>query len=324
MDEFGFELRLCAALEADGQLVARQLGAGVARPGNRVLDAVVVEPGQGFDARRALTPNEIPATVLDAGFGAGRFRTRRAAFAGLDVHPATAREATDRAVEIGFLERARRGGQDRYRQVGRYPDDWFDRLVGIENKPDLGTPGALSTQLRTDVALGLVDAVILATASHVTRAHLHRLPEPVGVWRVTDGAIEVVREPQALPVEQGGVEIIEEHAGRTDVRTVDAAAKAAKRRRLAERAYGKGWRTYALPGCANAEVWPEGEVDGLPGCGHHGRLVDPAVECGPACPGYEQDEPPAVDLDAARERTSPWTADAATVRRRQAGLDRFG
>ena len=95
---------MCARLEAHGHLVARQLGASVARPGNRVIDVLLVEPGATFDARRAITPAEIPHLAIDADIGTGRARTRRAAFSALDVHPETARETTERAEVKAALE----------------------------------------------------------------------------------------------------------------------------------------------------------------------------------------------------------------------------
>lgn len=324
MREFAFELRLCARLEAAGKLVARQLGASVHRPGNRIVDVLIVEPGPSFDDRAAITSAEIPDLAIEANVGTGRARSRRVAFRDLDVHPDAARDAADRAVEIGFLARERRGGQGHLRQTARYPDDWFDRLVAIENKPDLGRPGDLEAQLRTDVALGLVDAVVLATESYVTRAHLNRFPDEVGVWRFDGDEFEVVREPTPLPVDGSGVEIVEEGAGSTEIRIVDGVAKARTRRRMAERAYGKGWRTYDLPACAHTEAAEIHGVGGLPRCGHYDRLVEPSTECGPACPAFEPAEAPAVDLATERDRTSSWTADPASYARRQSGLDRFG
>jgi len=85
---------------------------------------------------------------------------------------------------------------------------------------------------------------VLATASYVTRAHLNRIPEAVGVWRFDPdtGEREVVRESTPFEPDAPGVEIREERALQTDVALVDPAAKARKRRRIAERAYGKGWR----------------------------------------------------------------------------------
>ena len=326
MREHAFELRLCAHLEARGDLVARQLGAGVTAPAGRVLDILRVEPGPYFDARTALTDAAIPELAIAADVGAGRAGYWKDAVRGLDVHPATARAAIERAVEVGFLEAERRHGRTYVRQVARYPD-WVGGLTAIENKPDLDVPGDLETQLRTDVSLALVDRVVLATASHVTRAHLHRWPDAVGVWRVRpDGDrldVEVVREPTPLPVDEPGVELLERRPGRDEVEVVSAAAKARARRRLAERAYGKGWRTDVPAGCAHARVETVEGVGGLPGCAHFDRLVEPASECGPACRAFAPADPPALDPRAHRDRHSPWVADPAGRAREQGSLARF-
>jgi hypothetical protein len=323
--EYTFELALCAHLEAErAGIVARQLGGGVRRPGNRVLDVVQVAPGPDFDDRAALTDAAIPPAAIESDVGPGRARHWRSAF---DCHPERARRAVERAVEVGFFERERRGGRTLVRQAARYPDDWAGRVLAVENKPDLGRPGDLQRQVRTDLALGLVDAVVVATGSHVTGAHRNRLPDAVGIWRVhrDDGAdgpagvdVEVIREPASLH-DGGGVEILETSPGRTDVALPDAEELARARRRLVERAYGKGWRTYGLPGCT--EMAP-GEA-ALPYCAWKGRVVDPA-DCGPSCPGYEAADPPDVDPAAARDRRSDWRRDPPGAASRQAGLDRFG
>jgi hypothetical protein len=186
-------------------------------------------------------------------------------------------------------------------------------------------------QLRTDVSLALVDEAILATGSYVTRAHLNRIPDAVGVWRVhrDEGAagesleIEVVREPTALAVDEPGIEPLESRPGRTRIDVVAPDAKARARRRLAERAYGKGWRTYAFPDCGACR--PDGSSGAtLPYCEWKGRVVDAGSECGPDCPGHDAAEPPDVDLEAERDRRTAWAADPDGVRRHQSGLDRFG
>ena len=325
MSEFAFELELCATLEErrDG-IVARQLGASVTNPGGRIVDVVCVEPGPAFDDRVELADEAIPDAAIESAVGPGRARFVKDAF---DCHPETARRATEHALEIGFFEGERRHGREYVRQVARYPD-WFGRLVGIENKPDLGRPGDLEAQLRTDVSLGVVDEAILATESYVTRAHLNRIPEEVGVWRVhRDGdgppEIDVIREPTALPVDEPGIEPLETHPGRTDVAVVSSAEKARARRRLAERAYGKGWRTFAFPGC-RACVADDSTGATLPFCSWNGRIVDAGAECGPGCEGYDPGNEPDVDLKAERDRRTPWVADPAGKKRRQTGLDRFG
>ncbi|MGM0605244.1 MAG: DUF5787 family protein [Halobacteriota archaeon] len=317
--EFGFELSLCSHLEATTDwIIARQLGAAVARPGSRIIDVCCVVPGDGFDDRRQITSEAIPIAAIESDVGTGDAVYWREGF---DCHPDRAREATDRAVEIGFFEIERRGGREYVRQAARYPK-WHDRLLGIENKPDLGSPGELVRQLRLDVSLALFDEVILATESYVTRAHLNRIPESVGVWRFDPetGDRTVVREPTSLPIDRPGIEPIEYRSLSTRLEAVTAEEKRRKRIQLAERAYGKGWRTYDFPPCAECEA----TTTGLPRCRHYDRLVDPATGCGPTCPGFDRADPPTVDTDAIRSAQSPWIRDPDGVSRRQAGLDRFG
>lgn len=316
MREFGFEMRLCAHLEGEG-VVARQLGASVGGP-HRIVDVVRVEPGPEFDERVALSAETVPPAAIEADAGL----TWTPVTAAFDGPPERARGLAERAVEAGFFERDRRDGTDVIRKAVRYPD-WFDRLVGVENKPDLSDP-SLGPQLRRDVALGLLDAVVVATESYVTGAHLNRIPEEVGVWRVDfdrEDPVEVVREPEPLAVEAPGVQVRAEHPGRTDIRPVTAEEKARQRRRVAERAYGRGWRV-PFPACARVEARTEGTA-ALPYCPWKGRLVDPGSDCGPDCGGHDPADPPDVDLDAERERHTPWVADPGGLDRRQAGLDRF-
>ena len=312
--EFAFEVALCAAVESEG-VVARQLGASV--HGRRVLDVVAVEPGPAFAERAAITAERLPSAAVEADVGPGRARYWKDAF---DCHPERAERAVELATERGFFERERRNGRTYVRQTTRYPD-WFDRIVAVENKPDLDRPGDLQRQLRTDVSLAAADAVVLATADHVTRAHLNRIPDAVGVWRFDPetGEREVIREPEQLPVEAPGVEIVEQHPGRTDVRVVDAAEKARLRRRIAERAYDKGWRTYDLPPCAQCAP----DDDGLPYCAWKDRPVHPGDECGSDCGGFERADPPTIDRARLRDERTPWQRDPPGVQRRQSGLDRF-
>ena len=321
MREFAFELAVCAHLEADFDgVVSRQLGASLA--GTRVMDVVCVEPGPDFEDRTRLTAGTVPDAAIESRVGVGEARYWKDCF---DCHPERAREATDQAVEVGFFESERRRGREYVRQAARYPDDWFGRLVGIENKPDLDRPGDLERQLRTDVSLGILDEVVLATASHVTGAHLHRIPDEVGVWRFDPdaGIDEMIREPTPLTPDAPGVEPVGHEAMRTDVRIVSAAEKARARRRIAERAYGKGWRTYGFPACANARTADHAGARELPYCEWKGRFVDAATECGPDCPGHDPGDALDVDPDAERDRRTPWVRDPAGYRRRQVGLDRF-
>ena len=314
--EFAFELALCAQLEAQrAGIISRQLGTAV--HGSRVMDIVCVEPGPEFDERRAITAETIPPRAIESEVGVGRARYWPAVYEG---HPERGEEICERAVECGFFERERCGGRTHVRQTVRYPD-WYGSLLGIENKPDLSRPGALETQLLTDVKLGLLDKVVLATNSYVTGAHRNRIPDPIGIWRFDpeSGDREVIREPQQLPVTEAGIEILDRRSVRATVEVVTAEEIDRQRRRVAERAYGKGWRTYELPACKRIEP----DKQGLPVCPWKGRLVDPASECGTDCAGFEPAAVPAVDLDAIRQARSPWQPDPDGRQRTQSGLDQF-
>lgn len=316
MREFAFELSLCAHIEREDGIVSRQLGGAVAAPGSRILDIVHIEPGPEFEKRTAITPETIPGPALEADIGTGKGRYWKECFS---IHPDRARGVTERAVEIGFFERERRGGRAYVRQTARYPD-WFGEITAIENKPDLGSPGKLERQLRLDVSLGLVDRVILATESYVTRAHLNRIPEKVGVWRFIEGDIEEIREPTMLGSENWGVELRDRNPLRTDISMVSPAEKVRKRRRIAERAYGKGWRV-SPPNCACGAVEKVAGAS-VPYCTYYDRIVNPG-ECGPSCPGYEEINPSDVDLDVERDRRTPWVADPEGRTCKQVGLSRF-
>jgi hypothetical protein len=313
--EFGFELALAAHLEPDEAVVSRQLGTSV--HGRRVMDLVRVEPGPEFEERVALTAETIPPAAIRSDVGPGRARYWKAAF---DCHPERAERAVEQAIECGFFERERRNGRTYVRQAARYPD-WFDRIVGIENKPDLGRPGDLQTQLLTDVELGLLDAVVLATASHVTGAHRNRIPDEVGIWRFDPetGERAVLRDPAQLPVGEPGVEILDRSSARAEIRTASVESKRRARLAVAERAYGKGWRTYAMPACAQVDP----DEHGLPYCPWKGRLVRPATECDPDCGGHDPADPPGFDPDEQRAARTPWEPDPEGQTRTQVDLQRF-
>lgn len=337
MREFAFEIALCATLEHEsanknddeykcgdetqnrngGAFVSRQLGASTR--GRRVLDVLTVAPGPEFDARTGITAASIPDAAIVADVGVGRARYWKDCF---DCHPERARAAVDRAVEIGFFERERRNGRTYVRQTERYPD-WFGSLRAIENKPDLDRPGDLQAQLRTDISLAVCDEVVLATASHVTGAHLNRIPEQVGVWRFDPetGTREVIREPERLPPGPG-IEVLTAHPSRTEIAVVSREEKTHLRRQLAERAYGKGWRV-PFPACPRVENIDIAGVDGIPYCTRQDRIVRPADACDCAPERTEHDGDDSLDLAAIRNEHSPWVRNPESSATRQAQLDHF-
>jgi hypothetical protein len=317
--EFAFEVALCSHLERTTDWVlARQLGGSVVDPGARVVDVCGVVPGPEFDERAAVTDREIPPLAVESDVGPARAVDPATAFG---CRPETAESVVEAALDRGFFERRVRDGRRLVRQALPYPESWFADLVAVENKPDLGRPGDLEAQLRFDVSLALFDRVYLATESYVTGAHLNRIPDAVGVWRFDpdDGERDVVREATPLPVGETGVEPGRERGLRREVSFVPAAAKRRARRRVAERAYGKGWRSFSLPACAHATT----TGDGRPRCTHYGRVVDPATDCGGDCPALEAGEAPPDESRRHRDERTPWRRDPPGVARRQTGLDRF-
>jgi hypothetical protein len=314
--EFGFELSLCSHLEREQSgILSRQLGGSC--HGNRVMDIVRVTPGPEFAQRQALTEQTIPPAAIESAIGAGTASRWPGAF---DGHPERAGDVLDAALACGFFERERRRGQSYVRQTTRYPD-WYDRLIGIENKPDLARPGALETQLLTDAKLALFDEVVVATESYVTGAHRHRIPDPIGIWRFDPetGEREVIRDPEQLPVSESGLELVDRRSGRTDIEIVGPDAIERQRRRIAERAYGKGWRSYEFPPCSRIDP----NDAGLPVCPWKEGIVNPARDCGEDCGGFDPANPPDQHLDAIRADRSPWEPDPEGRQRSQSGLDRF-
>ncbi|RRJ27810.1 DUF5787 family protein [Halocatena pleomorpha] len=322
MREFGFEMVLCGVLEGSDppSIVSRQLGASTR--GRRVVDILTVTPGPAFDARTTITAESIPEAAITADVGVGRFRYWKDCF---DCHPDRARRATERAIEIGFFERERRNGRTCVRQTARYPD-WFRTLRAIENKPDLDRPGELARQLRTDVSLAVCDEVILATQSHVTGAHLNRIPAEVGVWQFDPdtGERDVIRAPERLPTD-AGVEPLDRHPTRTDIAVVSGDELNRLRRQLAERAYGKGWRV-PFPSCPHVEnrtVPPAStettSTDGVPYCTQQQRIVRPSDACNSSVSADSD-----VDIAAIRDRHSPWVRSPTGTATTQSSLARFG
>ena len=179
MKEFGFELRVCAWAERgwppgdDGDndvvpLVARQLGTR-----RRRWDTVVVETTEDALQRRAPFGDErLDSNLLHVARNApASWSYYREALPDPGYPWRYVREAVHRAADRGFVEARKRGNRVELRRRFRYPE-WVDRIVAVENKPDLDAPAAraLSAQLEHDVALGLADEAWLATAAEIGRA----------------------------------------------------------------------------------------------------------------------------------------------------------
>ncbi|AWB28144.1 DUF5787 family protein [Halococcoides cellulosivorans] len=323
MREAAFELAVCAHVEERDRVLARQIGTGVDT--RRIADVIVLDPGPDFETRASITDRAIPPVVIEA-FAASDPRPAAA----VDAHPEHAQRAIEHALDAGALVAERDGRRTTYRLARPYPDDWVDSIVAIENKPDLDRPGDLRAQVRHDVSLGVVDRVVLVTASHVTGAHEHRVPDPVGIWQFdpASGERRVVREALSLDPDDWGLEVLDRDPGAWTIETVDQSAKRRRRIAIAERAYGAGWRPSRSdwPACARCSAVSVGTAT-LPDCAWADRIVDPRAECGPDCPGFEAAADPDVapstpDPDRERDNSSAWVRDPPGPYR-QVGLDQF-
>lgn len=343
--EFAFELRVCAWAERHWRpggeetpcIVARQLGTR-----DRRWDTLVVE----------VDPNALAAR---ANFGHERLDSDRlhvvrnapaewAFYRDALPHPGYpwryVREAIHQAADRGVVETRRNGNKIELRRKWPYPD-WVERIVAIENKPDLDASAAdaLADQLERDVALSLADEVWLATESdgvagssatggssdersesdgeRFERALLHEMPVEAGILVFGDGEASVEWHPHTLDVDSTGTRITErppdsdyDHSP-ASFEYADADWKADKRLEIAERAYERGWRSYLdtmRPDCRHFTVEP-GENGYLPYCAAKDR-EQTAAECSGGCSKYEP-EPPVW-------RQKDWPLDGgpgATVRR---------
>ncbi|MFB6074513.1 MAG: DUF5787 family protein [Haloarculaceae archaeon] len=304
--EFGFELRVCQWAERHWPpreggrptVIARQLGTG-----RRRWDTVVLEcDPEGLAARAAFGERALDSDLLHVvGHAPAEWAYYRDALPDPGYPWRYVREAVHRAAGRGAIESRKRGGRIEIRRIAPYPD-WVERVVAIENKPDLDRSAArdLADQLHRDVALGLADEVWVATAATGERVEpilLEDLPAEAGILTLADdGTVEVSWHPRTLAVAEPGTRVLENpDAGPSAARFeyADPDWKAAKRREIAERAYERGWRSYAdtmRPDCRHFELRPDGEWV-LPRCVAKGR-VPTASECRGSCPEFEP-EPPA-------------------------------
>jgi hypothetical protein len=318
-NESQFEISLCGIIEQDAEwILARQIGAGGSDRGKRVIDICALSPGKEFIDRARISAATIPPPLLNSPVGVATAIPESDVLGGLNEWQT---DCIETGLQIGFLTREFHSGQPYIRQAVSYPDCWFSKLIGIENKPDLSTPGDLTAQLEFDVSISLFDHIILATETYVTEAHLNRIPQTVGVWRFDPESNErtVVREPMMLDSGQAGIEITQRLNDRADIYPITADEKRRARRDIAERTYGKGWRTYDPPACQSASVTAGGQIF----CDHFESLIDPSQRCGPDCPGYAEDDPPVMNPDDLRDARTPWIKNPSGVERRQSGLSEF-
>ncbi|WP_418285192.1 DUF5787 family protein [Halorubrum sp. DTA46] len=290
--EFGYELLVCRYAElswhpSDGvrpAIVSRQLGTA-----KRRWDTVVIEVDpEAFAARRAFGDRTIDSDLLHV---VRHAPADWAWYRDALPHPGYpwryVRQAVHRAAGRDLIEKRRRNNRIQLRRKRPYPD-WVARIVAVENKPDLDRSAAdrLSDQLAHDVEVALADEAWLATETtgeRVEPALLREMPVEAGIL-ATDFAggvggddADVAWHPSDLSPANGAVRDPE-----TETRRLE----------IAERAYGKGWRSFRdtmRPDCRHFELRREGRAL-VPYCAAKETLPT-ARECSGSCPSFSPEPP---------------------------------
>lgn len=312
--EFGFELQVCQWAErhwppneadTDGPIiVARQLGTQ-----HRRWDTVVIECDPDALAQRATFGSDrLDSDILHVVRNAPpEFTWYREALPDPGYPWRYVRDAVHRAADRGIIETDRKGNRIHLRRKWAYPD-WVNRIIAIENKPDLGASAAsaLSNQLEYDVALGLADAVWVATQSTDERVEpifFADLPTKVGTFTVdvnSDGLLNVEAHLLArrLNVCEPGIRITDRSSRSTNsgpavsFEYVDPKWKQTKRLEIAERAYERGWRSYVDSMRPDCQYFTVEFADGVhrPFCTAKDRHQT-AAECSGECGQFEPEPP---------------------------------
>jgi hypothetical protein len=308
--EFVFELGVCGwaernwppgnTLDADlTTVVARQLGTK-----HRRWDTVIIEADTQKLARRArFGSRRLDSDLLHVVRNAPKeWMWYRDALPEPDYSWRYVREAVHRAASREIIDTRRRNNRIECRRKWNYPN-WVERVIAIENKPDLDASAAraLASQIEHDVALALCDEVWVATArtaESVEPILLEDFPVEAGVLVLdTDGRktdVTVAWHPRALAADEPGTRILERSTNDSAARFEYASPewKKEKRLALAERAYERGWRSYAdtmRPDCRHFELHHSG-WDVLPWCAAKGYHQS-AAECSGSCPQFEPEPP---------------------------------
>jgi hypothetical protein len=297
--EFGFELLACRWAEVawppDGErgdtavVVGRQLGTK-----HRRWDTVVVEADpEALAARRAFGERELDSDLLHVVRNApADWAWYRDAL----PHPGYpwryVRAAVHRAAGRDLVEERRRNNRIELRRVRPYPD-WVRRIVAVENKPDLDAAAAraLSDQLSHDVETALADEVWVATSATgetVSPALLEDVPVEVGILTLDFETWDADVEWYPSTLRPGDAE-----AGSGDDRGSDTDRDREERRLvLAERAFGRGWRSFhdtMRPDCRHFQLRRDGPAL-VPWCAAKSRRQT-AAECSGSCPDWEPEPP---------------------------------
>jgi hypothetical protein len=310
--EFAFELSVCQWAEEcwppgrdreQPVIVARQFGTR-----SRRWDTLVIECNEGIRQRANFGQQRLDSDLLHVVRHAPAEWTW---YRDCLPHPGYpwryVREAVHRAADRELIEKRTNGNRIELRRRFRYPD-WVDRIVAIENKPDLNASAArqLTDQLHGDVALALADEVWVATSEtddSIAPVMLEDLPVEAGILSVDPhcrgpDAATVQWQPQSLAPAEPGTRILD----RPDGGDHDASAcrfeyadpewKAAKRREIAERAYESGWRSYVDSMRSDCRYFEMAQTEAVsrPACRAKSCHQTPR-QCSSSCAEFEPEPP---------------------------------
>ncbi|ERH03211.1 MAG: hypothetical protein J07HR59_00319 [Halorubrum sp. J07HR59] len=311
--EFEYELLVCRWAELawspvddnpEPAIVARQLGTK-----RRRWDTIVIEVDpDGFRQRRQFGDRAMDSDLLRVVRDApSEWEWYRDALSEPDFPWRYVRAAVHRAGDRGLVETRKHDGRVQLRRIRPYPD-WIRRIIAIENKPDLTASAAraLGDQLRHDVDSALADEAWVATTAtgqRIEPALREDLPVEVGILTtdfsagVDESAATVEWYPSSLTSETAADE-------------PDSARFA-----IAERAYGKGWRSYTdttRPDCRHYQL-RRADRGFKPYCAAKQR-VPTSQECSGSCEKFSP-EPPTW-------RTQGWPIEGGPGKGIQALLER--
>jgi len=290
--EFGYELLVCRYAElawhpSEGPrpaVVSRQLGTQ-----RRRWDTVVIEVDPAaFARRRAFGDRTIDSDLLHVVQGApAEWAWYRDALPDPGYPWRYVRQAVHRAAGRDLIETRRDGNRIEIRRMRPYPD-WVERVVAVENKPDLDASAAdgLADQLEHDVETGLADEAWLATETtgeRVEPALLREIPVEAGVL-ATDFSAGVDADAADVAWHPSDLSPVEGERRDPETETL--------RLEIAERAYGKGWRSYPdtmRPDCRHFELRREG-LALVPYCAAKEK-VPTARECSGSCTEFSPEPP---------------------------------
>jgi hypothetical protein len=310
--EFVFELRTCRWAEREWPpastespsapaIVARQLGTK-----RRRWDTLIVEVDPEEVRQRANFGRErLDSDLLDVvPHAPAEWEYYRDALPDPGYPWRYVRETIHRADDRGILDVRKRANRIEIRRKWAYPD-WVERIVAVENKPDLNASAArdLAAQMEYDVALSLADEVWVATretGERVEPALLESLPVEAGILTLNTDSRDASVEwfPRSLDADAPGT-LIRERGEETDYGSsasrfdyADPEWKARKRLEIAERAYEKGWRAFAetmRPDCRHFQLRREGRTL-LPYCPAK-ECHQTSSECSGSCPDFSPEPP---------------------------------